>query len=453
MKDESAYTLVHTNAICEIAGVLRPGIPLLVRRDGAGVIEAASDWLRFLATHRSHAETSLQTYAEVLRLFWNHLDEAGRAWDEIDDSFLIAWRDTQMVGGVDRKTINYRITMLYRFYLWAQDDGAVRNLIGAPEWGDEGLKRVYPVSVTIERATGSDGQSRVRYGSNVLLKNVSKRSGRMTHTPTEDEMYRVHLELARGGEVVAQRNTLMASWAEEAGLRRKEIAALLVEQIPDHEQIEAMLAEPGLHILELVVTKGGKPRKVPVTPDLLRRTRDFIEYERQALIDEVRKRAPRYRPPRTIFLSTRTGKAMSERAVTNLFTEAFRAAGVPAWQHRIRAKFLSFITQRYFEVEYDRHGNEFSRETILLRVAEIAGHADPETLRPYLDLVVKRHFEADRAQQHMTTELRDLSRVRRLESGLAQAFRPERIREVLGDDVDVAGVMALLAEARNGTDR
>lgn len=472
VRGETPYCLVFTNDSCEIRGTPRPGIPVLLRRDGGGVAEAPSDWLAFLGLVRGLSSGTLKTYAEVLQGFWTYLDQQHIDWRQVllregtelpppdvtwtdfwkrvDDDFLLGWRDKQDRAGVLRKTINYRLHVVLRFYWYAQTEWDISPpIIGEPSFGEDGLSRHYPITVSISQGhRGTRGRSPGAIDSAVLFKGAGARRSRAKHTPSLEELDRLYVELGRGGEIVAERDTLMASWMGQAGLRRVEVVGLEVGQIPASDQIEAMTAGGALHILELFRTKGGKVRKVPVTADLLRRTRDFIEFERSDLIARVRARKTGYRASRSIFLSTTTGAALTRDAVTKILSKAFRAAGVAGWPHRIRAAYLTFVTQKYFEVEYDRAGNEYSAEAILLRVAEIAGHEQLETLRFYLDLVVKRHFLADTAHQHLTRELNELSRATRLDRALARRLRREALRAKLDSESDVEAVLEMLESAR-----
>jgi hypothetical protein len=58
----------------------------------------------------------------------------------------------------------------------------------------------------------------------------------------------------------------------------------------------------------------------------------------------------------------------------------------------------------------------------------VAGHSRPATLRPYLNLVVKRHFETDEAQWKANEVARDLSRTRRLQDQIRKLLTSDRLR-------------------------
>ncbi len=452
MPRKPPYTLVFTDPTFRVARRSYPHVPLLVSRQGV-VVEPASDWLRSLAVHHATTRSTLQQYASILQLYWNHL--GNRRWDRIDDHFLLEWRNEQETLGVHRGTINERLRLVFRFYWWAQQNGYVRDLIGEADWDHEGRKVPPPIRAAVRRSGGGDGVTRTTYTSNLLYRNTGR--ARNAHTPTGEETARVHEHLADTAYELSVRNTLMASWAEELGLRRKEFAALRVAQIPREDTIRELLESAELYPMELVVTKGQKNRSVPVTPELLLRTWDFIVCERADMIAAIQKRNAAYRPPEEIFLSSRTGEVMNLTAISNLLGRAFRAAKVPGWGHRLRARFLTNLTEAYFQIEYDRNGNKYNPETILLKVAEVAGHERMETLRPYLNLVAKRFFETDEAQRFVNACARDLSRTRLLQERIRQLARMERLEkdlaEVIGAEAATraAGVMSqLLRELASG---
>jgi hypothetical protein len=202
----------------------------------------------------------------------------------------------------------------------------------------------------------------------------------------------------------------MLSWAEEAGLRRKEFASLTIDQIPDWDEIDDLIQHDSCKDLELVVTKGDHHRIVEVVPDLLLRTRNYIEEERLAVVHRFKQKYRGiYKAPAVVFLSEKTGQALTLGAITNLIGEAFKKAGVRGSGHRMRARFLTNLVQHYYDEAFSKHGNSISFDIVLLKAAEAAGHASPESLRPYLNLVRKRRLTTRDGEKRRYLQQRLLS--------------------------------------------
>lgn len=98
-------TIVRANADCLIGGGSYSGIPTLVWPEG--IDEVASDWLRDLVVSTGAAASSAYEYAKILRPFLRFCRIRGKAWDSVDDVFLVEWREhMSRVNMVDIPRIN-----------------------------------------------------------------------------------------------------------------------------------------------------------------------------------------------------------------------------------------------------------------------------------------------------------------------------------------------------------
>jgi hypothetical protein len=211
------------------------------------------------------------------------------------------------------------------------------------------------------------------------------------------------------------------SWAEEAGLRRKEFGSLTISQIPDWEEIDGLIESNSCKDIELIVTKGGHQRIVEIVPDLLIRTRNYIEEDRSRIVRRFEEnQRGRYQAPATVFLSEKTGQALIFRAITNLFREGFQKAEVRGSGHRMRARYLTNLVQHYYDEAFAKHGNSISFDIVLLKAAEAAGHLHPSSLRPYLNLVRKRSLTTQDGEKFRYFKQRLLSVERDLDAKLSQ---------------------------------
>jgi integrase len=137
----------------------------------------------------------------------------------------------------------------------------------------------------------------------------------------------------RYGPITANINArfeLMIDWGRTAGLRAFEACYLTISQLPSRETAEkAIINGTNVYIL-LIVTKGSKDKNIPISPLLIKKTWDYIDTTRKQVIATFKKRAKNkqtiYYENNYIFLSDKTGKAMSPVSFSNSIRKAFLAA-------------------------------------------------------------------------------------------------------------------------------
>jgi integrase len=424
---ERLVEIVVTDNTCVIAGKPRPGIPTLRHRDGF-VLEEPSAWLRYLALKRRRARGSVKEYGKILADFLQFLASRKR-WSvgadfrmafDVDDGLLILWRDLMEAKGLVEQRINQKLSTVFRWLVGCQDSGLVSGLVG----GAPGT----PWPVTAETTVARDGRggSVVKRRSPLLL--PIRRQPRR-HTPTTDEIRRLHEGVA--GQRHAVRNALLLAWAEETGLRRIEMLSIVLDDIPSWDVIEALQGTGEIWRLKVRNGKGGKLRKVPVSPHLLFMTREYIELERQDLIERYAGR--RVGVPDAVFLSDRCAE-MNPNSVSNLAAKLLADAGVKrASLHRLRAVFLTRVVERFMD-RTDEFGLRVGEETALLKAAEYAGHGSIETLRPYLTALKKARLESQRPE--VLEELEERKRHLQREIAVLEARRAADLRGQLHGAAD-----------------
>lgn len=400
-------TVLYTDERCKINGRPQPGLPLLLNSERR-VVDSVSDWFRYQAVMFNSPPTTLRLYSDIMLSFWNYLIKEGVDWTEVDDNVLITWRNHQEIeNGVKKRTINQRLSTIFQFYWWAQSHDYIQNVVADPGNADSLAPAQISVTAKIAR-TRSGVNAKFKLSSSLLYRTTREPN---VHTPTAEEATTLHAALTTiAGPTLAERNTLMLSWAEEAGLRRKEFASLNIEQIPDWDEIYDLIQSESCKDLELVVTKGGHHRIVEIVPDLLLRTRNYIEEDRLAVVRRFRqKHGGIYKAPAAVFLSEKTGMALQFGSITNLIGEAFKEAGVRGSGHRMRARYLTNLVEHYYDEAFAKHGNSISFDIVLLKAAEAAGHSNPASLRPYLNLVRKRHLTTQDGEKRRYLQQRLLS--------------------------------------------
>jgi site-specific recombinase XerD len=364
-----APLLLWSDSKCVLDDRTYDRVPVLVDPCGQ-IIESATDWLLHLTVSGRTGKLTVQQYAHELKQFWGYLSRKKCVWTMVNDRLLRIWRNELGVSIISARTINARLDVVVRFYLWAQEQGLIQDIIGAT------LERGKPFPIRLIRNRGS-----FRLSSSVRVK-VTRKPRRPI--PTTHEVERLYENLSRrSNHALAVRDCLISDWALQAGLRRFELISLLVTSIPSISECLDLCQEERLHYLK-VVGKGGHQREVPILPELLRRTREYIDGERHdifrsslALIDLG-----------ALFISQKTGIKLSLEYVSRVFTAAFGNKGERKLNlHRLRARFTSKLFQALLRDEIARTGlASLRKETVLFKGAEILGHNDLKSLHYYLNI-------------------------------------------------------------------
>lgn len=392
----------------------------------------ASDWLRHLVLTSAIETSSAKQYAKVLRAFLRHCYERKRQWFNVDDAFLISWRDGRR-RQVDDHQVIYDLTVVFAFYMWAETSNLLSYHVGIYERDElpRGLTRYdFPISAK-RRVSRKSGRST---WVSALTFRASKSIEGRRNTPNDEQVARVHEELLKATH--GERDALIAAWAEEAGPRRSEILQLRKSDLPTDDQLTTLLERE--ESWEIKIGRRKRRSKAPLraNPYLLMQTLDWIEEGRREIVSDCRTKIRGYREPDDIFISSTTGKVLTPDSVTKIMGSAFKNAGVQkASLHRLRAKAIVEEIEKHVDAFFDMDiivepGSQWA-ETILVRVAEMAGHASPISLRPYLNFVLARRLsltEADRLKRR-AEKTRHLER--RTASAKAWLEKNESIMEAI----------------------
>lgn len=150
------------------------------------------------------------------------------------------------------------------------------------------------------------------------------------------------------------------------------------------------LKEKGRKFLfSTVLEKGSKPRGLPIIIDLFIEILDYIWNERAKF---VTRRAENGKKSSSdfVFLSQETGNALKPGSVGKIMKQLFRRAGVPGSGHRLRATFAEDIVRDLYLRDRAIHGQNYNIDAILMLAAEYMGHKDPQSLRPYINNILKQ---------------------------------------------------------------
>lgn len=404
--------IVGTDSSCRINDQDWEDIPTLIWSDG--IDEAASDWLRTLVVEYGVAVSSAREYAKIIRPFLRFCRERKRNWQSVDDNFLIVWREyLHRSLKVKDNRVRTSLKTVFAFFRWAEETKRIRFCVGIYT-ADEippALRDVkFPISAKRSFTKGRHGRV---YGSwtTTLSLSSQKVTSPVRHTPTEEQIRDLHESTVE--RLQGERDSLMLSWAEETGARRAEILRVGKSHMPTSDTVADLIEKDEPYIIH-ITRKGGKTKPLNVPIDLIIRTQDFIEFNRLKIVDDCRKRLVGYCEPDEVFISSTTGLRLHPDSVTSIGRQEFRRAGIKnANIHRLRARFAVRVVETLVDALFDGQsiGPESSWiETILVKAAEIMGHADPRSLRPYLTYVLNRRLKtADASKaERLSTKLRQL---------------------------------------------
>ena len=111
-----------------------------------------------------------------------------------------------------------------------------------------------------------------------------------------------------------------------------------------------------------------------------------------------------------MFLSSTTGLVLHPDSVSSIGRRIFGRAGIRKSSiHRLRARYAVRVIETLVDAIFDGKaiGSESSWiETILIKAAEMMGHASPQSLRPYLTYVLNRRIQASDSMKAAKLEAR-----------------------------------------------
>ncbi|OWJ63616.1 tyrosine-type recombinase/integrase [Inquilinus limosus] len=364
-------------------GEIPAGLPIIVD-EGMAIIEPAFAFLFELATvpGRSHAAETIRTYGEHLHDWFDSLEQSGVGWRDVGEPEIAAWRNRMLARPSPhtkrpyaRSTINDRVRTVCRFYSWAHDRG----------WIDALPFHFADVRIG-QRRESMLGHLELRPGvvaANVLTVSEPERLPRALRA---DQLRRVFARLAPPYD-------LMVSWALVTGMRRKELCALNVYQIPETAHLEA--DDHPLVGVGLAITKGDRPRVVYPPIRLLDATHRYIDEVRGPLIRRLRHADRTCRPPSALFLTCH-GLAVSRARFTAVMSAAFAAAGVAGTGHWLRHTFAMTMLARL------QHQARATPDINPLKVVQtLLGHSSISSTAIYLRCVELHSAELEESVAYL----------------------------------------------------
>lgn len=394
--------IVRADAAFRLSAEGRPGFPLLVSERG-GLFAPGHLYLCELATFGALATSSLQDVAYVLCAWLNHLEGEDLVWDQPSTTFIRWAKMSDEAGRLTVERRRRRARVVFDFYDYAFRNGYQASTIATfLEEFSEPISAEALLSPRVRRTL------RLRFGRSPA------RVGGMRPTPSDEAVDRIGAALLGSGDGYSEvRNWLLVRTTYETNLRTQGLAQLSLPLIDDmlfkqgvirkSESVGdlraadrarvrsriASLADDGLGaFVSAPVFEKGKKRRVVFPLGLVVQLLDFVWAERAEFLRQRRAGTSRARAGHALWLSSKTGLALTRGAIADILKEGFRRADVAGSGHRIRA--ASAVRQLREMVRSARANGagRFDAELLLIRLAERMGHEDPETLRPYLNSVL-----------------------------------------------------------------
>lgn len=357
-------------------------LPVLITEAGELLYEPTR-WLLSLY-HEGKEPKYVRQHAYRLKAWITFLLRQGVGPQEAVTNDFYEFRDELISKGNQNESVNLHLMTPLDFYWWAQDKGLYRRMVG---WKDfERPNQDFQIIVNRPRKS-----SKGHFQNPFLLRTHQKP---LPETLEVDRVKQLRIEISRrtrrakgikDPEALDTRNQLMISWFTEAALREEEVAQLPVSSIPErkHGNQAKMVPVP--------ITKGtkfSKPRTVKVHARLIAETHDYIEMERQDLIDAHLDGSD----PGTLFVSTDKGGKQPGQMIGGNIYKMFVGVGLGISPHDLRGYSLFHYAISLFRIErllVQETGDKqrIDRAVIEMKLKQQAGHESLDTtLKNYINL-------------------------------------------------------------------
>ncbi|WP_378950032.1 tyrosine-type recombinase/integrase [Mesorhizobium sp. ANAO-SY3R2] len=389
-------------------------VPTLIWEEGLD--EWVGDYARHLRFASKLAYSSVEEVVKKLRIFRRFQHELRVPFEHVNDDFLLAWQGA--MASSPRSSERRRdecISTVHDFFKWAEDRGLLKNHIqmaARHEYKDLSEDYVFPISSTQVMVRGRHGQSYAKWVSTLTGGRHHHTYG-MRHTPTSAEVLRLgdEVELHQRNSV---RNKLIMDWALCCGARVSEIVQIKESDFPGLNSIGELFGEGSNGAnYEVWVERKNRGRSLLRAPiDLVLRTVEYLacDEDRQKIIAARLNGA--CTNDRFVFLSEKTGSALTTDSVTRIFGHFFRKVGIKkANIHRLRAKYITEVIESQLDrlaeggVDVDPTSNW--QETVLVMATQLMGHSHPISLVPYLNEILQRRATKDGKVHPRSIEARE----------------------------------------------
>ena len=304
---------VVTDRRCVIDGAAYPGIPIFFCE--TGVHEPVSEYFFWLGCECRRPPSTLKTYAHPILKFLKHIRDKGIEWQAVTDHVLIGWREWMLwYEGLHAAIVANYLETVFEFFRWAEETKRVRFMVPLYDETDPDGKLTYRISAK-RGPRNKLSWAFLLKGSRSLVR----------HIPTNPEIQQIHVEAFRGS--TGQRDTLLLSMFEELGLRNAEALRLTVNDIPSWEVVDdAMFWKTPVTFP--VLGRWATVQHIPAPPELMLRTREYIDESRADAVRNAQRRNAAYRAPNDLFLGSTTGQPLTKEYISKHISRLMQRAGV-----------------------------------------------------------------------------------------------------------------------------
>jgi integrase len=364
------------------------------------IVAEITDYSIWLARdERKNPKTIVQTSGHLVRLY-AYLSARGLRLCDLNDSVLREFLDAEFES-VKRnarsrsseqaaaRTVNQKVSAILNWLLWLQREGACASGTIGPS-----KCRVTAWPSRQPRRSGADAW---RPGSGIGSHHFRPGGSASQFVPAVSrDTYRSlcrYIDEISLSTYIARRDSLFVDIASNAGFRRGSICSLRVDQF-DESVIKSTdaLTLP----LKPIVQKFHYEHQFEVSTLLMLRVREFIEGPRADLLKQlgVSESAAKGK----VFLSAKTGKPLTDRAMTHRISKAMRAVGCRKGQaiHVFRGLFANEAIDDEIEERLSL-GLDTSTESVSAAVSTRLGQKRSASLFTYIAAEQSRYAKRRRA--------------------------------------------------------
>lgn len=364
---------IKTDDKCVIETVLgdstNPNIPIFF--DGNGIITTISEYLTYKSIDCTDVDGSVETYSYYIQKFLKYISNESNnkkelKWNKVTDRHLVQWRTSMEDEGLTDNYIINCLSTVFKFYAWAEKEKKLLNHVAI----HDDSEMTYAISAVKNKK--SNTWSWPHY---------PKAGTSAKYTPTNDEMEKIHTAALDLSSSVGLRDSILMTIYERTA-RRFEALQIKIDDIPDWDEIEEGLAEDRIFTVK-VIGKRKYIRDIEFLPETMEAIREYIESDRQEIVNRIKQGDPNYTDPRYLFIGNDSGLPLNKQYLSRRISKIIKSTGIKdASGHRVRAKGLTDIVAGYDG--HDSKGNLLDGKDVLIRAANKAGQKNTESLRPYL---------------------------------------------------------------------
>lgn len=331
-------------------------------------------------------------------------------------------------------TANKYIISICAFYYWSQKERRVANMIG---WRDKGKNVSYKIIVNKAKDNKTDRSKSpymAEYQVPFLKGGEGKVVGETKYVPTHREVHlaeeKIELDMSHQNkdlsDAMKERNRLIFKWLTTVGLRRKELVCLEVGDIPANGDRS--------YLIDVLIDKGTKfdnIRIVKVPHWLIKDTLDYIEYEREDMLNEMK--AKFGRPEQIPYLFVNAGNASAQAQMSTETIYSFcKNLGKKLNPHALRRYALTSLASVLYRVELNMSSGSADRASSVRKNVEVliknqAGHASIDTtIKYYVNMGISRYLSTQETE-FLAIRERELE----MELALVREMQDSSIRRAL----------------------